>query len=267
MARPDPIWQRDQASRYEKERQWFATAFHLGQALRSWPDDAVLIRRRAKALAEQGLWQDARDDFARAAERAPDDSAAWDGQTMTELALGHEDRYRQGCDELLRRFGQPPQTVAVTLLGAAPGDAWGAAARARLLKDTLTQLASSRAGVFRTCTWRPGFPDPERLLPFALTDPLLRGAVLCRAGRHDEALQALAGRSDGVSLLWRALAEQGRGQPDAARKALMQAEQWLKAPSRDDPKQTNAEQLPWDQRLECDVLRKEVEALLQSPKP
>jgi tetratricopeptide (TPR) repeat protein len=267
MARPDPFWQRDQADRREQERQWFAAAFHLGQALLSWPDDAALLRRRGQALAEQGLWQDARDNFARAVERTPNDSEAWDGLAVTELVLGHEDRYRQGCDQLLQRFGQPPQTAAAALLGAAPGDAWGAAARGWLLTKTLPNLAASRAALFRTGTLRPGVAEPQRLLPFADADPLLRGTVLCRAGRFDEALQALAGRTDGVSLVWRALAEQGRGRPDAARQALEQTDQWLKAPSPDDPRQTNAALLNWFERQECDLLRKEVEALLQSPKP
>src|SRR5262249_61119520 len=65
MARPDPFWHQEQAERCERERQWFAAAFHLGQALQSRPD-AALYRRRGHALAEQGPREGARADYARA---------------------------------------------------------------------------------------------------------------------------------------------------------------------------------------------------------
>jgi hypothetical protein len=39
---------------------------------------------------------------------------------------------------------------------------------------------------------------------------------------------------------------------------------WLEAPSRDDPERTNYARLPWDDRLEVDLLRREIEALLHA---
>jgi hypothetical protein len=61
--------------------------------------------------------------------------------------------------------------------------------------------------------------------------------------------------------LYLALAEHGRGRPAAAQEALHRAVRWLlEAPSRDDPGRTNYARLPWDERLEMDLLRREVEA-------
>jgi hypothetical protein len=95
-------------------------------------------------------------------------------------------------------------------------------------------------------------------------DAVTRAAVLCRAGRYAEAVTLLADRSNAVALLYRALAEHGRGQPAEATKALEQAGQWLKAPRRDDPAQSNAARLTWHERLEIDLLRREVQELLQA---
>jgi hypothetical protein len=91
-----------------------------------------------------------------------------------------------------------------------------------------------------------------------------RDALPCErgAGRYDEAVQALGGSKDAVATLYRALAEHGRGKDDAAQQALDEAVRWLAAPSAADPKQSNAERPPWDQRLEVELLRKEVEHLL-----
>jgi hypothetical protein len=41
----------------------------------------------------------------------------------------------------------------------------------------------------------------------------------------------------------------------------------LEAPSRDDLERSNYARLPWDQRLEVDLLRREAQALLQVSKP
>jgi hypothetical protein len=42
---------------------------------------------------------------------------------------------------------------------------------------------------------------------------------------------------------------------------------WLEAPGRDDRERTNYARLPWDERLEVDLLRREAEGLLQGGKP
>jgi hypothetical protein len=122
--------------------------------------------------------------------------------------------------------------------------------------------------VVRPAVVRPDtVADPARLLAFSTqADPVTRGAALCRAGRHEEAAQVLGPAEEGAGLLYLALAEHGRGRPAAAQDALRRAVRWLEAPSRDDPGRTNYARLPWDERLEMDLLRRETEALLEGGK-
>jgi hypothetical protein len=67
--------------------------------------------------------------------------------------------------------------------------------------------------------------------------------------------------------LYLALTEHRRGRPDAAKEALQRAVRWLEAPSLNDPERTNYAVLRWGGRLEVDLLRREVETLLQGGKP
>ena len=66
----------------------------------------------------------------------------------------------------------------------------------------------------------------------------------------------VADSRDVVALLYRALAEHGRGHADAARAALQQAERQLAA--------SDAGRLAWDQRFEAERLLAEAKA---SPPP
>jgi hypothetical protein len=99
-------------------------------------------------------------------------------------------------------------------------------------------------------SWLAALPREEKLL---------RGAVLCRADRHADAVKELAGLHEPVACLFRALAEQGRGNPEAARRALDDARKLLPPAKIDLVQQTP---LPWQQRFESDLLVKEVERLL-----
>jgi hypothetical protein len=75
-------------------------------------------------------------------------------------------------------------------------------------------------------------------------------------------VQALGDRRDAAALLYRALAEQRLGHDDAARAALQEAERRIAASSADDPRQTSTTRLPWDERLEINLLHGEVGAAL-----
>jgi hypothetical protein len=70
-----------------------------------------------------------------------------------------------------------------------------------------------------------------------------------------------------AGLLWLALAEHGRGRPEDGRKALEQATALLDPPSPDDGTKTRAARLPWEERVETEVLRAEAEGLLRPAKP
>ncbi len=266
MAQPDAFWQHVQADRYEREGQWFAAAVHLDLSIAARPEVPLFVRR-GRARAELGRWDEARTDFARATEEQSGDPIGWRGLALTHLALGHPDDYRRTCDRFLERFARPPQAVAVMLaLGTAPHDPFSRTALIRSGRPLLQPLIALPLPAVRTATLRPEtLTEPARLLPWVGNDSAVRGAVLVRAGRYDEAIQALANTKDAVGLLYRSLAEQGRGRVEAAQMALQEAERWLAAPTMKDAPETNADRLPWDQRFEVEVLRTEVREKLVPP--
>jgi hypothetical protein len=119
------------------------------------------------------------------------------------------------------------------------------------------------SGAFRACLVAgPGPIDLAMLGSLAAEgDTLTRGAMLCRAGRHDEAVRVLRQSPDVVARFYQALAEHGRGQPTAARTVLAEAKHWLKRYDRGRGA-THAALLPWDIRLEIELLGAELERLL-----
>jgi WD40 repeat protein/serine/threonine protein kinase len=268
LARPDPIWQEDQAARYERDRQWFAAAFHLDQALTARPDTA-LHGRRGRARAELSHWEEARADFARAVEEEPDQPDVWRGLALTQLLLKQPEGHRQTCARFLERFRSRPENVAIGLAFArAFHDPLAGVVLVRLAAPLLQPLLTARRSAARTVVLRhDAVAEPARLLSWTGGDPVVRGAVLCRAGRYDEAVQALGDDHDITALLYRALAEHGRGRDVAARAALQESEQLLTKSSTDDMQQTNAARLPWDRRAEVELLRAEVRALLPGQGP
>jgi hypothetical protein len=111
-----------------------------------------------------------------------------------------------------------------------------------------------RPAVARTVALGPGAVPAEQLLRLAEgAEAVTRALLLHRAGRHDDAVKLLAGQSGPRALLVRALAEQARGRPAEAAQTLAQAAGAATAG------------LPWDERLERDLLRREAEALLKPP--
>jgi tetratricopeptide (TPR) repeat protein len=264
QARLDPYWQDEQAGRCEQSGQWFGVAFHLDRAVSAWPRRPSLLLRRGRALAELGRWEKARDDFARAAEQIPEEPEAWRGLALSELALNRPDAYRGTCRRFVERWGRSTEVAVMGLLfSSTPGNAPGLAGLTwEAVNGTPARVAACRATA-RTCVLqRDALAEPALLLPLVGGDPLLRGAVLYRAGHPEEAVQALRGNKDAIALLYRALAESGRGKKDAAKQVLDEAVRWLEAPSAE-PNLTNVQRLPWEKRLEAHLLRKEAEGLLR----
>jgi hypothetical protein len=102
--------------------------------------------------------------------------------------------------------------------------------------------------------------DPEQwLVRLPKEERLLRGAILCRAGKHADAVAELGDVRDPVGLLFRALAEHGRGNKAACRTALAAAKKLIPPDKIDLIEQTP---LPWLELVECRVLVKEVETAL-----
>jgi dipeptidyl aminopeptidase/acylaminoacyl peptidase len=270
LAAPDPARHAWEAARAEWAGQWFAVVFHADRAERAGRRDHPLYRSRGRANAERGAWDKARADFGRAAALAPEDIAGWQRLALADLGAGRTDAYRETCGRLLG-FLQPTPEVpfATFLLDPAPGNAWGAALVLKAWQDAIPRRRQEQRQVARPAVVRPdAIADPARLLAFTTqADPVTRGAALCCAGRHDAAAQLLGPVQEASGLLYLALAEHGRGRPASAQEALQRAVRWLEAPSRDDPWRTNYARLPWDERLEVDLLRREAQALLEGGKP
>jgi len=227
-------WHDREADRCERAHQWEVLAQHLAPLLEAEPKSPRLHKRRATARAEQGQWREAAADFERYA--ALDESAAaWalENAAAALLGAGDTEGYRQMCNRLLSRVGEPEaRSGAQDLLGV--------------------------------CTLAPGaVTDPQSLLRLAdrvykddPDDPRsghALGTSLYRAGKHPEALERLkvAARDGSVgSMLWLALAYARTGKPNEAR-------QWLRKAAEAEKKEVRW--VYWGQRLEERLLREEAE--------
>jgi tetratricopeptide (TPR) repeat protein len=270
LAAPDPARHAWEAAQAEWAGRWFAVVFHADRAERAGRSDYPLYWTRGRAHAEQGAWDKARADFGRATALAPGNIEGWRLLALADLGAGRTGAYRETCGRLLDFLRPTPEVpLAAYLLDPAPGSACGRARALKSWQDGLPRRQQEQRLAIRPAVVRPdAVTDPARLLAFSTqADPVTRGASLCRAGHYDEAAKLLGPVQEAAGLLYLALAEHGRGRPAAAREALQRAVWWLEVPGRDDPERSNYARLPWDERLEVDLLRREAEALLQGGKP
>jgi hypothetical protein len=258
LAQPDPGWHLRQAADAEQTGTWFAVAFHLDHALQLQPSNDALYPRRARARAELQRWPQAAADFARVVEKTADQVHAWRRLALSQLAAGQTEAYQQTCAQMRQRFGRADVAAPVALLlGGAVRPGVGTVFPAALV----CQTAQQRNVTARTCVLRSDAVAAPAELPALAeeTDPTTRGAALCRAGRHDEAVQVLRPLGSPVARLYLALAEQARGRASEARRALEEARESLRA--------AGDGLGSWEERLETDLRRREVEALLNETGP
>jgi hypothetical protein len=173
---------------------------------------------------------------------------------LCQLAAGQEQAYRQTCAVLVKQLDGElaSDRTGLALLTFAPSGAVATLpplAVAARLKDAL------RPGVARTVALGSDPVPAARLLPLAKgVDAVTRALLLHRAGKHDDAVKLLADQSGPRAQLVRALAEQARERHAEAARALAQA---AGAPTA---------RLPWEERLELDLLKREAETL-RKPTP
>jgi WD40 repeat protein len=227
-------------------------------------EDELVYRRRVtrpdpewhasegQRFAQAGDWFAAAFHLRRRLQAPPDALALRRDLALCQLASGQEPAYRQTCAALVEQLdrelahdGAGPGLLALSPLGAL--------AAMLPLAVALRHQDDLRPAVARAVALGPGAVPAARLLGLTEgADAVTRALLLHRAGRHDDAVKLLAGQSGPRALLVRALAEQARGRPAEAAQALAQA-----APA--------AAGLPWDERLEREVLRREAEALRKPP--
>jgi hypothetical protein len=199
---------------------------------------------------------------------------AWRALALAQLADGQIDAYRETGRQLVRRFGRPTVASQVGLaFTGAPGNVLGGLTLPALSPWTFNEQERFQARTVRTCLLQPGtVADPSALLPLlGPNEQLLRGAVLCRAGRHGEALEVLAAlktypawtEDKAWAALYRALAEHARGHIAEARSAFQEAIQGMDAPSLVGRSGlSNIELRSWTTRVELQTLRREVADLV-----
>jgi hypothetical protein len=165
----------------------------------------------------------------------------WRRLALAQAEAGQPNAFFLTCRQMQQRFRVPGQAAQAGFALDAPLPPIGGINVALLRHPGLPPGAGlyDRLVSVRTAVLRPGtLTNPESWLPLLPKEErLLRGAVLCRAGKDADPLKELEGLRGPVAVLFRALAE----------KKIDLSEQTP---------------LPWQQRVESDVLRREVEAVL-----
>ncbi len=205
------------------------------------PDVAAWHADEADACAEAGQWPAALFHLDRTAAAGADPSS-WHRRGLVLLAVGDREGYRRHCARLLEAHGRTEDAAAAAWLACA----------CKLTPDALADFTPALRLAERTAT-------PGNL--FATNN---LGGILYRAGRFEEAVarldEARKLRRDGMFVwewLWLAMAHQRLGHAAEAREWLGQATRGIDA----------AGALPWPQRVELDLLRREAEALVNRPPP
>jgi eukaryotic-like serine/threonine-protein kinase len=252
QTRLDADWHRDQAARWEKDKQWQTAAFHLEHALRAQPGDGDLARRLTAALAQSAD-----------SNRTVTNAATWRRLALVHLHTGQGDAYRRTCQQMQERFAVPGEAKQAAFLLAGPPGLGLAANRLALTDSAFGCGLLEWQQTIRAAVLQPGvLKNPQTWLArLPKDDKLLRGAILCRCDEPILARAELADVRDPVGLLFRALAEQGRGNKEAARAALAEARKMIPQEKIDLIEQTP---LPWLEMVETRVLLKDLETLLSS---
>jgi hypothetical protein len=259
-----------------------ATIEAYTEALKLHPDYDLGFRVRGWLHAELGQWDKAEKDFSRAAElTGPADPTPWDALALAQLGRGDTAAYQKTCTRMLALFGRTPALIwAGGAFAAGPSNPCAAL----LALHAAEQAASlSRDAIDVTairCTTRPDtLKDWQRLVPLtAKSSAVIRGAVLCRTSRYDEAAKLLEpwstaqfGSHAPLTTLYLALAEHGRGRTEEAKHLLKKTTKWLDLPAanlsalslKGIPNPKNRDGLAWMERVQIEQLRCELAALLK----
>jgi WD40 repeat protein/tetratricopeptide (TPR) repeat protein len=247
-------WHGQQAEDAERSRQWPGVVLHLGPVIDAQPGAWQPRASRGNAYAELGRWQEAASDYGEALARGAEDGLTASRCAHAQLAAGRAEDYRTTCAKLVGSVGEAKDATAA-----------GTLARACVVgPDALADFT-------------PLLRATEKAAGGAFD---VHAAALYRAGRTQEALQRLAedrkaGRSGDSPWHWLllALAEQRLGHADEAARWLGQAARWLDEAPRQKPDTTNRrepfawQRLSWEERLELQLLRREVEGLVKGSSP
>jgi WD40 repeat protein/tetratricopeptide (TPR) repeat protein/tRNA A-37 threonylcarbamoyl transferase component Bud32 len=245
-----PAWHRHEAERCAADRYWFGAFFHLDRAIKLRPNEALPYVDRGSAHAELEEWDHAAADYQRAVDLGITDWTTGHPLALLRLHQKDEKGYREACSRLLQSTGP-------------------------------TEDAESANEVAWTCCLAPGaVPDTARVVRLAEQavadtpgDPVCLntlGAALYRAdrfneavGRLEEAVRAHGQGGNPEDLLVLALAYHRLGNAEEAHRWLKKAVRWLDEKTAAQKSPDAVAPLPWDRRMELDLLRREAERALK----
>jgi WD40 repeat protein/serine/threonine protein kinase/Flp pilus assembly protein TadD len=237
-------WHRQIAEECIRGERWIEALWHLDKLIGQQPDNWLYYARRGEVHGDMGHWKEASADFAEVVRRAPEEAEAWCLYAALRLREGDRADYVRACAALLKR----EQTAKDAKDRTAYLTAWtcSLSADSGVKGEQLVELA--KQAVER----EPG--DPDYLCTL--------GAALYRAGdlpsaarRLNEARTIHGRRPCAREWLWLAMVHQRMGSRDEARQWLQKATTALAAP--------DASSLPWIQRLQLELLRRETEGLVK----
>jgi WD40 repeat protein/tetratricopeptide (TPR) repeat protein len=230
----------------------------FNQAIERRPEGIYPWLLRGGSYAELGRWKEAAADFAFVQKEDPDTAYYGYLQGMALLGGGQYDEYRRLCQRLMDRYGTAPLAgPALVSVQSCPLEILSSSMAAQ---QVVSDQSFNAHWTGWTCVARPdSLADMTALLPlFAYNGGQLSGAVLCRAGRYEEAVKEWNQPTDSLSQLYLSLAELGRDHLAEAKQALASAEKLLAAPSTLDDKKSEYLGSSWDVRLRADLLRREI---------
>jgi tetratricopeptide (TPR) repeat protein len=222
---------------------WDEAAADYTRAIERKGDDPDLWLRRGQAEAERGKWDRAAADLGKAIGLGRNEADVAHQHAVALLGAGDREGYRHACARLARRLGGSDDEAALSLV----------ARSCTLAADAVPDLQPQVRRAEQTVGANPrSAPELVRL-----------GALLYRAGQFEPAVRRLeeAARLGGEGpaprgWLFLAMANQRLGRGTEARKWLDRAAAGAGSPS-----------VPWQERLEYQLLRREAEALVGGPRP
>jgi WD40 repeat protein/tetratricopeptide (TPR) repeat protein len=249
FAPPSPAsedaWHGQEAEACERSALWRDAVWHLTPLIEAEPTQTALRHRRAQAHAGTGEWTRATADYAQAVALSPDDWELCAEHAAVLLLADDPGGYRQFYVRLLERFGQtddPRTAYILARIGVlAPNAVADPGRLVHLAKRAVA--ADSKSTVYR----------------------LTLGAALYRAGQIDEAVKLLGqGEWSGLFL---AMARHRLGHFEEARQGLDKGIRWFDQTPQQKRAGALETPLPWNVRLEFQILRREAQALIQGAAP
>ncbi len=259
-------------------RHWEPARADYTKALEGNAGRADLWAGRAEAAAGLGRWEEAVADYTRAIEQKGDNADLWLKRGRAEAERGRFDRAAAdlGKAVALGRTGAGVRVQhAVALLAAGDGEGYRRACARLVGRGGVGDDEASLRLLARACTLAADAvhdldPLVRRAEQAAEADPRSAavqetlGALLYRAGKYElaqrrlsEAVRLSGSEAAPRALLFLAMAHRRLGRGEEARKTAEEAAAREKA---------GATAMPWEERLEYQVLRREEEGLSE-PKP